>query len=120
MAAFDQAGLGHDALGNLWAVNQGTREVWLIDSGEKWGIFEVDWLSEDPVAGSVPSLGSEIVDVTCHPDGSEPLLEATLVVLNETPYGPSVVPVVCTVQPALIFADGFESADTSAWSSAVP
>ncbi len=121
MPDFAQGGLGHDFAGNLWAVNQNTREAWVIDSNEAWSLFEVDWLSVSPDTGTVLASGQVAVDVTCEPvSGLNQRLEATLMVKNETPYGPSSIEVKCEVNAGLIFADDFESGDVSAWSSSSP
>jgi PKD repeat protein/subtilisin family serine protease len=65
--------------------------------------LDVPWLSEEPVAGTVTAGGSQRVDVTMDasvPDITQPGdYYATLLVANDTPYGPLQVPVTMTVIP---------------------
>jgi N-acetylneuraminic acid mutarotase len=64
---FDGAGLEIGCDGSLWAVNQGSNEVFQIDSGESTSICggDLPWLSESPESGAVAAdIGVEPIDVT--------------------------------------------------------
>ncbi|MCP4655081.1 MAG: hypothetical protein GY856_06635 [bacterium] len=115
MPDFSQGGLGFDCDGNLWMVNQTTLEVWEIESGETGvcDVFEVDWLSEDPVSGTVgATVKAQVqVDVTCDPTGQTPgLHQATLLVDTETPYAADEALVDCVVA-FLDVGDGYWADD---------
>jgi len=94
-----QAGLEIDCDGNLWAVNQGTQEVYVADSGET-GVcdWQSTWLSTLPITGSILAGGNVIltvsVDATGMPAGT---YTAYLRIVGDTPYGDEIVPVTLTV-----------------------
>lgn len=93
----NQAGLGFDCDGNLWAPNQDTHDIWVIDSGEEGvcDVFDVPWFSiSGPCDGTVPAMAQDDCDATVDPTGGTPgCYEALLVVENDTPYGQIGVPI---------------------------
>ena len=87
--AFTGAGLEMDCAGNLWAVNQGDKNVYINSSGEG-GACSVDipWLSENPTSGTVPAGGSTSSLFSFTAAGQTPgCKEAQVLVTNNTPYG---------------------------------
>jgi len=103
------AGLGIACDGHLWAVDQTNDGVLEIDSGEtsacSWK--GIDWLSENPVTGTVAAASTEAIDFTFD---STALTAGSYVahvkVINNTPYGALSVPVVFNVIPYdQMFAD---------------
>ncbi|WP_050761606.1 S8 family serine peptidase [Beutenbergia cavernae] len=65
------AGLELDATGALWAANQLTGDVYLVDVGVP-NVSDVPWLSVDPTEGRVPVGGERTLDVTVDTTGLEP------------------------------------------------
>ncbi|MBN1659653.1 MAG: carboxypeptidase regulatory-like domain-containing protein [Anaerolineae bacterium] len=78
-------------------------ELWtnLIDGIQHGFAGDVPWLSEDPISGTVPVAGHQVIDVTFDSTGvTQPGdYQATLSINNDTPYGPLQVPVTMTVVP---------------------
>ena len=103
----------------LTILNDGT---WELD----WEILESDgnlpWVWESPTTGTVPASSQFGVEVgfLC-PDPGD--FYGDLLVLHSDPCTPGFeIPIWlnCDSQPPDIFADGFESGDTTAWSFSVP
>jgi hypothetical protein len=93
---FEQAGMSIDCAAHLWVVNQATGEVFEVDSGESatCAYADIAWLSVNPSQGTVPQGGAQSVDVvfdaSVAPSGFR---QASLVIGNDTPYGPLTIPV---------------------------
>ncbi len=115
IADFKQGGLSMSCDGHLWAVQQpsgngaGDDSILELDSGEtsacSWK--GIDWLSENPVTGTVAAASTEAIDFTFD---STALTAGSYVahvkVINNTPYGALSVPVVFNVIPYdQMFAD---------------
>jgi hypothetical protein len=95
----DQAGLEIDCAGNLWAVNQGTGQVYKADSGEA-GVcnWQAPWLTVTPATGSVDSANFTALDVTVDATGMAiGTYDAFLRVVNSTPYGDEILPITLDV-----------------------
>jgi hypothetical protein len=95
------AGLEIDCDGNLWAVDQMTRTVYLFDSGEAAPglcFTDVPWLSLSPTSGTVAPHDEALVsfdfDATGLTLGTH---EAWVRVTNDTPYGRFNIPVTMVV-----------------------
>jgi len=99
MGDFDQAGLEIDCQGHLWAVNQGTGQMFEVDSGETntCGGGDIPWLTLFPESGTAPAAsapGSTNIDFNIYPDGiSCGTYEGYVKIDNDTPYGWYAVPV---------------------------
>jgi hypothetical protein len=96
LGGFEQAGMSMDCAARLWVVNQVTREVFEVDSGEAAACAYADiaWLSANPSQGTVPQGGMLGVDVVFDAGAAPPgLFQASLVIGNDTPYGPITIPV---------------------------
>ncbi len=95
-----EAGLEISCDGHLWAVNQTTKTVLEIDSGET-GVCayqQIPWLSENPVSGTLAVSGTQGVTLTYDATGLMPgTYEAQLKLVNNTPYHVDNVPVTLTV-----------------------
>ncbi len=95
------AGLEIGPDGSLWAVDQSSDTVIQSESGESTTMFEFDipWLSENPISGTVVSLSSLSTTVTFDAAYvSQPgTYHAQLKINNDTPYNLSNVPVTMTV-----------------------
>ncbi|MDH3815301.1 MAG: carboxypeptidase regulatory-like domain-containing protein, partial [Acidobacteriota bacterium] len=117
MAAFDPAGLGFDCDGALWAPNQGTTDIWVIDSGEDGvcDVFDIPWFSVSGACdGTVAAMAQDDCDATVDPTGGSPgCYEAMLVVEDDTPYGQIEVP----IDARVTFAD---SGTSASWQWADP
>lgn len=100
LGALEQAGLSLDCDGSLWTVNQATGQVIQVVSGET-GICaweEIDWLSTDPVSGTVSIAGEQVVDIHVDATGmGGGVYPAHLRIANSTPYGELNVPITLTV-----------------------
>lgn len=117
MAAFDQAGLGFDCDGALWAPNQTTTDIWVFDSGETGicDVFGLPWFSLSGACdGSVPAMAQDDCDATVDPTGGTAgCYDAMLVIENDTPYGQIDVP----INARVAFAD---SGSGGSWQYADP
>ena len=62
---------------------------------------DVPWLSEDPTSGTLPVMGTQVIDVTLDASAVEQPGDylAHLRITNDTPYGPLAVPVTMHVTP---------------------
>ena len=100
LGEFAQAGLAMDVDGHLWTVNQSTGVVLQVTSGEgpmaPWAV--VPWLSADPISGTLPVGGTQVVavvwDAVDMVAGEYP---AHLRINNSTPYGVQYVPATLNV-----------------------
>ncbi|HOV85668.1 MAG TPA: S8 family serine peptidase [Syntrophobacteraceae bacterium] len=101
-SGYSGAGLEIDCDGNLWAVDQNTRMVYQVESGEEGAgckSSDVPWLSEAPTSGSVSIDSSVNVELTFDATTLEPATyKARLVISTNTGQDPIVVPVTLTVQ----------------------
>ncbi len=80
---------------------------------------DVPWLSVDPVAGTTPAGESSTVTVTLDSTGlATGLYEASVCVASDDPDEALVVVEVALTVDTMPFLDGFESGDTTRWSSA--
>jgi hypothetical protein len=100
---FGQAGLELDCSGNLVAVDQMTKSLYVARTGEPPGCStDVAWLSESPTTVTVPQGQTRTVTVTVDATSLAPgLYQAQLVVETNTPYD---VPAV-GVSALVAFAD---------------
>ena len=100
------AGLEMDCDGNLWAVDQDTQTVYQFESGESTTMCtrDVDWLSQDPITGTVASMMNQVIDVTFDAGQVDQpgLYQAQLKIKHDTPYNVTNVPVTMTVVHAPI------------------
>ncbi len=79
---------------------------------------EVPWLSVDPVSGTTPAGESSTVTVTLDSTGlATGLYEASVCVASDDPDEALVVVDVAMTVDTMPFLDGFESGDTTRWSS---
>ena len=104
-----------------------SRDAWahpsnLVASGQVGVVpttrADVPWLSEDPVSGSVPPQGAEVIDVTVDSDGlAEGFYTAYLLIRsNDIDEDPLVVPVVMHVSPVFLTSpDGGEQLAFGEW-----
>ena len=95
-----QAGMGIDCNGTLWIVDQGDQLVYQVDSGET-GVcdWQADWITVDVASGTVAAGGSVTIQVTVDAYSlSYGTHEAYLRIINDSPYGPVIVPVQTDVQ----------------------
>jgi hypothetical protein len=94
---FGGAGLEADCDGNLWLIDQNTKLIYKVASGEAgWCVDNIPWLSEDPTSGTVPGVGGTRptggtnpfpVTVTFDSAGLFPgLRQGQLQILTDTPY----------------------------------
>jgi hypothetical protein len=120
---YDGAGIELDAAGNIWAVSQGTKDAYLIESGLPT-FSDVPWLSVTPRRGEVrPGRSQELsirIDTEGLRAGVHPAMVA--VVTNDPKLGVALLPIDLLVTKyqryvnvgggALSFADGTDySAD---------
>ncbi len=95
------AGLAMDCDGTLWAVDQQAQTVYQFESGESTTMcsFDVPWLSEDPISGTVASMANTPITVTF--DAGQVAQPGTyyaqLKVKDDTPYDVPNAPVTMTV-----------------------
>ena len=93
---FEQAGMSMDCAAHLWVVNQATSEVFEVESGETSACAYADiaWLSVNPSQGTVPQGEARNVDVIFDASLAPPgFRQASLVIDNDTPYGPITIPI---------------------------
>ena len=85
---FGQAGLELDCAGNLIAVDQQSKRLYVARTGEPGGCStDVEWLSESPTMFNVPAGQSRTVTVTVDAAGLAPgLYQAQILVETNTPY----------------------------------
>jgi len=102
------------------------RSLTLADAGHVDLIFDIlevppeDWLTVSPTTGVIPALNQTPIrlDLACTGEGD---FGTDLVVNSNDPCNPgAVVSVVMHCLPDGLFADGFETGDTSAWASVAP
>ena len=88
------------AAGNLWAVNQADRKVYIVNTGETGPCpLAIPWLSEDPASGTIAPDGSDESTWTFTSIGELPgCREAQVLVINDTPYGRPAITAGLTVQ----------------------
>ena len=93
------AGLETDRDGNLWTLSQGGKRVYLINSGA-----DVLWLTETPSTGTVPTGGSQSLQVTVNTTHLDPgVYNATLTLANNSGRAPQLaIPVSLTLNMAFI------------------
>ncbi len=106
LGSYEQAGLEMSCDGHLWAVNQTTKQVLEIDSGETGACdwMGIPWLSEAPITGTVPAGNNQPVNLTFDANSLQPgVYNAQVRILNDTPYGMGVLPVTLTVNSAPTF-----------------
>lgn len=85
------------------------------------GPGEVPWLSASPLGGTTPPGESDTVDVGFDSTGLAPgLYTGSLCVESDDPVDPLVQVAVTLTVDSMPFLDGFESGDTTHWSSTVP
>ena len=98
---YSGAGMEIDCDGNLWTVNQGTNTVYLVDSGVPSSLcaFDVPWLSESPISGTIQTAGNASIDVSFDASVVNQPGDyfADLKVKTDSPYGDASVPVTMTV-----------------------
>ncbi|HEV7239407.1 MAG TPA: carboxypeptidase regulatory-like domain-containing protein [Thermoanaerobaculia bacterium] len=110
---YSGAGLEMDCRGNLWAVNQVDKNVYIVNTGETGPCpSAIPWLSEDPASGTIAPNGSDESVWTFTSIGELPgCREAQVLIINDTPYGRPVITAGLTVQfndvPDGSFADRF-------------
>ena len=85
---FGHAGLELDCAGNLIAVDQQTKRLYVARTGEPAGCsMDVEWLSETPTMLNVPAGQSRTVTVRVDASNLAPgLYQAQLLVETNTPY----------------------------------
>jgi len=82
---------------------------------------DVPWLAASPTAGTTLPLATDTVTVTLDSTGLAPgLYSGGLCVESNDPDTPSVVVPVTLEVDSMPFLDGFETGDTTRWSSVVP
>lgn len=94
------AGLEIDCNGRLWAVNQSTETVFLIDSGETTSVCYADipWFAIKPAKGSVGAGATKKIKVKFNSTGlALGTYEAGILINNITPYGSIKIPVTMEV-----------------------
>jgi hypothetical protein len=108
-ANHSQAGLELDCQGNLWAVNQKTKEVIVAESGESSAcLVNPAWLSIDPANGTVLGDAQVGIDLSFDSAGMTPgLRQLQLLVITDTPYAVPSVPFYFTV--------AFNDVDSTHW-----
>lgn len=117
------AGLALDCNDSIWATDFFTNRVFVVPSGETGvcDFLDIPWLSIGSPTGAIPAAASVNVAFTIDTTGlALGTYPAHLLISNDTPYGPVAVSIELEVVDPLVFADGFESGDTSAWSRSVP
>ncbi len=97
------AGMEFDCSGNLWAVDMITDKVYQFSSGETANlcVYDVPWLSEDPVSDDIDPINHQLVEVTYDAGIAEidqpGIFHAQLMVKENTPYSFPHLPVTMTV-----------------------
>jgi hypothetical protein len=102
-ANYAQAGLEMDCDGNLWAVDQLAKKVYVAPSGETGACgWKAAWLSATPSSGTVTAGGTTSLVAGVNATAvSEGVHNGYLRVENSTPYGSVIVPVTLTVKSKL-------------------
>lgn len=119
------AGLEMDASGALWATDQLTGEVYLIDVGDP-SVSDVPWLEVTPAEGRVRVGASTTLDVTVDTTGLEPgVYGANIVVQTSAGRVPTVtVPVTLVVSAYRVginvAGDEYTDAGEMTWSADQP
>ena len=95
---YGQAGLDIDCNGTLWMNEMNYNLALGIDSGET-GIcdWKPSWVTATTAASTVASNASQTIELSFTGDMPVGTHEASLVVLNDTPYGSNTVPVTLTI-----------------------
>lgn len=95
---FGQAGLDIDCNGALWMNEMNYNLALGIDSGET-GVcdWKPSWVTATTAANTLAPNGSQTVELSFSGDLPVGTHEASLVVLNDTPYGSNTVPVTLTI-----------------------
>ncbi len=96
---FDHAALELDCSGNLLAIDQTAKVMYVADSGEPAGCrTDVAWLSTAPASVTVPANATRTITVRVDAAGLPPgLYQATLLPLTDTPYDVPAIGVDVTV-----------------------
>ncbi len=103
MAPHAQAGLEADLAGNLYAINQATREVLVLPSGEAGfdSFADVAWLDENPKTGTIPVRANQPITLSFQTAGLWPgLHQATLRVNGIDPFPAKDIPINFTISYA--------------------
>jgi subtilisin family serine protease len=95
---FQGAGLELDVVGNLWTVNQGSQEAFLIESGLPT-FSDVPWLTVDPTEATIAPDGETDFQVHVDTTGLQPGVHRAIVVLltNDPDQSTVQVPVIVAV-----------------------
>ncbi|TPV94375.1 MAG: hypothetical protein B7733_15520 [Myxococcales bacterium FL481] len=116
VGGYQGAGLAMDPEGNLWAVAQQSRQVYLLESGVP-AFGDVPWLAAEPAEGTVPSGESQAIEVMIDTAGLEPgLYLGTLFVTSNSGRKPTLrvpVSVVVSDYRQAVNAGGDEYTDTA-------
>jgi len=93
-----QAGLDIDCDGNLWIVDQGQQVVVGFATGEA-GVCDIQpsWASTEGGSGSLAVDESANIEIALNANAEAGEYYASLIMLNNTPYGSLTVPVTLTV-----------------------
>jgi len=116
------AGLDMDCSDNLLATDFAAGREFSAPSGESGScdIYDIPWLSITSGTGLIAAHSGGNIELSFDTTGlAEGTYDAHLLIFNDTPYGSKRIAIQLVVQN-LIFADGFESGDTSAWSGVAP
>ena len=97
----NQAGLDIDCDGNLWLADQGLQIIAGVASGEA-GVCDIapSWASTQSADGTLAVDGSVTIELDVNANVGPGDYAASLVLLNNTPYGSTTVPVSLTVTEA--------------------
>ncbi|QAT83776.1 S8A family peptidase [Corallococcus coralloides] len=97
---YNGGGLEMDAQGNLWMVAQGTRQVYLIESGVP-AFTDVPWLSERPRRGTLAPGRTQEIAVTVDTTGLAPgVYQATVFVRTNSGRQPLLQTRISLIVPA--------------------
>ncbi|HPW56928.1 MAG TPA: lamin tail domain-containing protein [Thermoanaerobaculaceae bacterium] len=100
MGNWEQAGLEADCAGNLYAVNQTTKQVLVLPSGEIGfcNLFNIPWMTPTPASGPIAATATQDVTLDFITTRQWPgLHRAVMTVAGTTPFAPPSVPVNYTV-----------------------
>lgn len=118
-ADYDQAGLGMDCSGHLWAANQNSAMVYEVNSGESGNCSwqNIPWMTMNGGSGSVDAGANITVDMTLDASQMQPgdTEQGMMRILTDSPYGNITMPVTIHAKPA---ADVIVDIDSAGQSSA--